>query len=239
MPPFQAVVLDIDGTLTTRQSLAAASAALGLPPADLVTIIEELLDGRTAASAVREAVLRRWSASPRANRGYLRRLFGSHPLRPEAHRLVRRIKQLNLHACLITSSMNLFAQTIAARLAVEDWYANIRLDFDDAGRLRDLSFTREAASLKRHQLLDFCARKGVHPHDVAVIGDDDNDRDMFATTGNGIFVSHSHATRSISEARHAVGTLGEAIAVLDGMVAARIRQESPAAAGHHGAQPPG
>jgi HAD superfamily phosphoserine phosphatase-like hydrolase len=216
MATFQAVALDIDGTLTAGGSVPVTSAALGLPAGELAELIQSMQNGVITESEFRTSVVRRWRAGGRAYRSWLHEFFESISLRADAFELAAHIQRMNLPACLITSSMDLFAGVIAARLAIDDTYANIKLHFDRNGILSDITFTQNAANLKSSHLLDFCAHRGnISPHKVMVIGDNDNDIDIFSLTGNGIFLDNPTASHLRLHARHTISSLRDAIPLLE------------------------
>jgi HAD superfamily phosphoserine phosphatase-like hydrolase len=212
---FEAVVMDIDGTLTTSDTLALTSEKLGLPGPELASISRGYQDGELSDEQVHELVLRRWQASGKANRPDMERIFRSLPLRDDALDLISRIHAMSLSSCLITSSMDFYAEVMADRLSVANFYANLRLHFNDGdGSLNGMEFTKEAAFLKREQLENFCSKKGISPDQVMVIGNADNDQEMFEITGNGVLLSDDGNGELASTAWRVVSSLTEAADLL-------------------------
>lgn len=211
---FKAVAMDIDGTLTSCDTLGLTSTMLGLPAKELAAVNLGYMRGELTYEQTRESVLRRWCASGRADRDRMAEIFHSMPLRTDAFRLLARIRENSLHSCLITSSMDFYAQTMAERLGVPDYYANVLLDFDESGGLCGMEFTKEAALLKREQLLAFCREKGIAPEEVMVIGNADNDREMFEVTGNGVLIGDEGGGALAAGAWRTVRSLSEAADLL-------------------------
>ncbi|GAB3659584.1 hypothetical protein GCM10027589_20810 [Actinocorallia lasiicapitis] len=212
---FKAVAMDIDGTLTTCDTLSLTSGILGLPGSELAVISRGYQDGSLSTEQVHALVLGRWKSSGKANRTDLEGIFRSLPVRADAGRLIKRIEKLSLGACLITSSMDYYAQVMCDRLGVADFFANVRLYFDEnAGELRDMEFTKDAAGLKRKQILEYCANRGLRPSEVMVIGNAENDLEMFEVTGNGVLLSDDPEGPLSAAAWRTVGSLAEAADLL-------------------------
>ncbi|MEO5878398.1 MAG: HAD-IB family phosphatase [Streptosporangiaceae bacterium] len=207
--------MDIDGTLTTCDTLALTSEKLGLPGSELATISRSFQDGSLSEEQVHDLVLRRWQSSGKANRIDMEKIFRSLPLRDDAFDLIARIRAMSLPSCLITSSMDFYAEIMAERLSVMNFYANLRLQFDARdGTLSGLEFTKEAAFLKRAQLEKFCSAHDITPDQVMVIGNAENDQEMFEVTGNGVLLSDEGTGELAGTAWQVVSSLTEAADLL-------------------------
>ncbi len=212
---FKAVAMDIDGTLTDCDTLGLTSERLGLPVPELASINKGYLQGTLTHEQTRELVLSRWRSSGKADRSQMESIFRSMPLRNDVFRLIRRIKERSLHSCLITSSMDFYAQVMAKRLGVTDYYANVLLTFDEGdGALSGMEFSKDAALLKQEQLMNFCTAKGISPEDVLVLGNAHNDRAMFEVTGNGVLIGGDDDEDLASSAWRTVGSLAEVVDLL-------------------------
>jgi phosphoserine phosphatase len=90
---------------------------------------------------------------------------------------------------LITGSVDLYAETIARRLGVADWYANTPLVFNNADNLVDYHYEQDQAAKKLQQLQYFCAKHRLEPRECLAVGDSDNDLELFRATRHGILLT--------------------------------------------------
>ncbi|WP_086809191.1 HAD family hydrolase [Streptomyces reticuliscabiei] len=214
MNRFRAAVLDIDHTLTTEASISLVNRELGVDTEEFFNLGRSALAGRISARAGQHLMREMWERSGRATHAHLTALFESVPLRPDAAAFVADLQKRGMHVCLITSSANLFAAVTAARLGITEYYANLQLSFDHEGRLTDLTANLDAAGLKKQQLLAFCDRHQVAPHEILAVGDADNDKDLFTVTGNGVLMGNNSNAHLASSAWRSATTLREVTALL-------------------------
>lgn len=214
---FAALVLDIDLTLTLDDSITELVRGLRVPPAELAEFGRACQRG-TLTQPVAD---RRLLALLRAGQGLLRRdqllrIFRAIRLRPAALPLVAAARARGLRVCLISSSYDLYVRLIARRLGVREYYPNVRLGFGPAGVLRELRFSMDLAGTKHRQLHEFCHRHGLRPAEVLVVGDDRNDAELFACTGNGVLLRREGNRELAAGAWLAADELAEITGLLRG-----------------------
>lgn len=188
MKKFKVVIFDIDGTLTPMNSWLAITRDIGGSVAEHLAIYEEHVKGGVGLDDAKRRLLEMWQASGNDNRSHIESLFDSWPVRPEAYSLISELKQYDYLVCLITGSISIYAEYMAKKLGVSKYYANGKLHFSKEGKLIDFDYTTDEASLKLHQFKDFCDSNGLLADECVVVGDSDNDIELFRATGHGILL---------------------------------------------------
>jgi len=84
--------------------------------------------------------------------------------------------------------MDLYAQTVASKLGVDQWHANTTLHWDDEGNLYDMDYELNQADKKLEQLAQFCGENGLDVQDCVVIGDGENDEKLFEACKRGVLI---------------------------------------------------
>lgn len=187
MSEIKAVVLDIDGTLSPEISWLALTRDLGASPDEHIAIYTAYKNGETQYSDSKQSLLNLWQGTCNANKPYFQSLFDGWPLVDGAKEIVAQLKE-KYKVCLITGSMDLYAETVAHKLGVTDWFANTSLHWDDDGNLIDMDYELNQAQRKLNQFLGYCSTNNLLPTECIVVGDSDNDIELFRVSGKGIAV---------------------------------------------------
>ncbi len=183
----KAIIFDIDGTLSPEISWTALTRDLGASVEDHIAIYQQYKKRQTDYAESKRQLIDLWQATGNASRNYFVSLFEGWPLAPEAPSIVERLaKKYSL--CLITGSMDLYAQTVAQKLHVADYYANTTLHWDATGNLMDMDYELNQAKRKLEQFLSYCSLNGIKPEDCIVVGDGDNDIALFEASGRGVAI---------------------------------------------------
>lgn len=189
MRKFDAIVFDIDGTLTPQVSWYSLTVELGASVERHAQIFHDYEAGKTTYDKSKSQLLQLWRDTGRAKRQNLEEVFTRLPMSDESQPLVAWLRHQGYALCLISGSMDLYVKATSTRLGIEDWFANTTLIFDDIGNLVDFDYDLDQAGKKLRQFKDFCSQRCLDPTRVAVVGDSENDIALFAYTGNGILVS--------------------------------------------------
>ena len=187
MNNFRAVVFDIDGTLSPEISWTSLTRDLGASVDDHIQIYKAYREGNSNYEQSKAELLDLWRRSGNANKDFFEKLFNDWLL-PEAS--INAVKQVQeaVSVCLITGSMDLYAQTVSRKLGIADYFANTILKWDDTGALVGMDYELDQAAKKLEQFFGFCLRHNFKPKDVAVVGDSDNDIELFKASGNGVAI---------------------------------------------------
>ncbi|MFI9627625.1 HAD family hydrolase [Streptomyces sp. NPDC052042] len=211
--PFDAVIADVDDTLTIDNSARELLTALGIPLRGLADLIRESESGRIRQQVADQRLLALLTSTGQVTRGAAEAVFSKIRLRPSVPPVIRAFQRAGLRVGLISASFNTYVERMAVRLGATDWYSNVQLMFDDAELLTSVNFTIDAARLKHRQLHDFCTRHGLHPSRVLVAGDSKYDLQMFACTGRGALMVCSHNTHLHPHAWRVVDRIDELAAL--------------------------
>lgn len=126
-------------------------------------------------------------------------MFENWTLNNGAIPIFKYLKSRGYKTCLITGSLDLYAEVIAKRLGADFWYANTKLVFEE-DELVDFEYERDAGEKKLSQFLQFSAEQHLEPRECIVVGDDSNDIELFKLTGRGVVIesSISHTLEGIA-----------------------------------------
>lgn len=199
MNNVKAVIFDIDGTLSPENSWTAFSRDLGSSVAEHLAIYQDHLAGNIGLDESKRMLLKLWLATGRANKQNIEQMFASWPLRDDAQQVIEWLKHKGIRVCLITGSVDLYAQHIAERLDVSDYYANAKLVFDDNGNLENFDYTTDQAEVKLQQLREFCAKYDLREDECIAVGDSDNDIELFRHTGRGVLINDGNVAVELKQ----------------------------------------
>lgn len=185
----KAVVFDIDGTLTYEVSWLKITELLGASVSEHEQIFDLFLKDKLTYEEAKRQLIDLWQSTNNANRPYLSALFDEWVLQDDAQELVDYLHSNNYITVLITGSVDLFAQKIAEKLSIKNYYANTQLIWDNQQNLIDLHYERDQARKKLAQFRAFVGKHGLPPSECVVVGDSENDIELFKLTNHGIAVS--------------------------------------------------
>jgi HAD superfamily phosphoserine phosphatase-like hydrolase len=203
MKKSEAVVFDIDGTLSPEVSWLALTRDLGAPVEQHVQIYKDYKEGKIGYEVSKDQLIGLWRSTGNANKAFFGQLFDSLPLDPAAEKVVQAAKVGHL-VCLITGSMDLYAETVARKLGIDKWYANTTLHWDDQGNLVDMDYELNQAAKKLEQYTQFCNKNGLGVEDCLVVGDGENDEKLFEVCRRGVLIgsdpeSETYAWKRIAQ----------------------------------------
>lgn len=183
---IQAVVYDIDNTLTNDVSWLKVTELLGASVTRHQDIFDRFLKHELPYSEAKRQLIELWQSTGKANKRHWQMLFDAWPLADGAAELVQYTHDQGYQTALITGSLDLFAAAIAKKLHVPHYYANTELLWDESGYLIDFNYVRDQAAQKLTHLKEFIDRAGIPIENCVAIGDGDNDIEIFKATGRGI-----------------------------------------------------
>jgi len=203
MKKSEAVVFDIDGTLSPEVSWLALTRDLGAPVEQHVQIYKDYKEGKIDYPASKEQLIGLWRSTGNANKKFFGQLFDALPLDPAAEKVVQTAKVGRL-VCLITGSMDLYAETVAQKLGIDKWFANTTLHWDSQGNLVDMDYELNQAARKLEQYTQFCQENGIGIESCLVLGDGENDEKLFEVCKRGVLIgsdaeSETYAWKRIAQ----------------------------------------
>lgn len=188
MAKTKAIILDIDETLSPDISWLTLTSKLGGSAEEHLRIYSDYKEGLVDYEQARSKLLRLWHKTGKANKKEFQSIFDQIPLRENARETVAWLQD-RYSVCLITGSMDLYAQTIAKKLGVAEWYANTSLSWGTQGELVGMEYELDQAEKKLKQLTSYCLRHGLRANECVVVGDGENDLAMFKASGKGVLVN--------------------------------------------------
>ena len=183
----KAIIFDVDGTLSPEISWTALTRDLGASVEDHTAIYHQYKEGQINYTGSKRQLIDLWQATGNANKNYFLTLFESWPLIPEAPSIVENLAE-KYSICLITGSMDLYAQTVAQKLHVTDYYANTTLHWGETGSLLNMDYELNQAKRKLEQFLSYCSLHSIKPEECIVVGDSENDITLFEASGRGVAI---------------------------------------------------
>ncbi len=213
--PNRVAVLDICGTLAPEDSWLALTRDMGGSVENHLAIFHDYREGRITYEESKVQLIGLWRATGKANRTAMRDIFSAWPIDPAAEPLVAELRAKGYLPLIITGAVDLYAEVVAERLSIVDWYANTPLDFDENGELVTYHYDLDQSGKKVRQLEEFCAARGFVVAEAIAIGDGPNDLGLFNVTSHGIWLeTPKHAAELRPAAQHVIASLGQAAALL-------------------------
>ena len=207
--PKRVAVLDICGTLAAEDSWLALTRDLGASVDRHLEIFHTFREGMISYEESRVQLVGIWRATRGANRQNMRDIFASWDLDAAAQPLVDRLRAAGYLPLIITGAVDLYAQTVAERLGITDWFANTPLVFDDDGELVTYHYDLDQSGKKVRQLRQFCSQNDFDPTESIAIGDGPNDLGLFQMC-HGIWLFTPNRPEELGQtARQTVKTLIE------------------------------
>ena len=209
----RAIVTDVDQTLTERTTWYELTEKLGGSARDHADIFTRFLKSHISNEQMKRELFAIWTQNGPVTKQQLRDIFLTVPLRGEAFALFNELQDRGYELCLISSSSDLFVETVAERFKIKHWYANSKLHFNEKGEWIDFDYTREEALLKKEQLQQFFDATGYKQHECVALGDGENDIEIFNMVPGIAVNTHSPHLREL--AWHDVQYLSTVIQVLE------------------------
>jgi HAD superfamily phosphoserine phosphatase-like hydrolase len=198
MRKFAAVVFDIDETLAPTISWTDFTKRLGAASDAHSKIYNDYREGRITYLESKVRLLGLWHSTGNANRAFIEETFASMPLSPDTLPLMTWLHQMPVRLCLISGSIDVYVHQVAQTLQISDAYANTRFIFDDDDKLVDYDYVLDQSAKKLQQLQAFCTKYKLEPRDCAVVGDSENDYQLFAATSKGILIGANPALKPVA-----------------------------------------
>jgi HAD superfamily phosphoserine phosphatase-like hydrolase len=214
--PPRVAVLDICGTLAPEDSWLALTRDMGGSVDRHLEIFHDYREGRITYEQSKTQLIGLWRATGKANQTAMREIFASWPIDPAATPLIGKLRAKGYLPLIITGAVDLYAEVVAERLEVADWFANTPLVFDAAGRLETYHYDLDQSGKKVRQLSEFCVAHGYRIADAIVFGDGPNDLGLFEATGHGIWLETLKYAEALRPAAwHEIPRLKAALPLLE------------------------
>lgn len=188
MTKIKAITFDIDTTLTYGTSWTIITKELGASVKTHEFIYKELKENKISYQQTKEQLLNLWKATGNNNKDFFTKIFNNISLKKGAQEIITYLKSKGVIICLITGSVDLYAETIAKRLGIDNYFANTELVWDKNNKLIDFHYDINQSTKKLKQFKHFISQQKININDCYVVGDDENDIDLFKYTKKGIAI---------------------------------------------------
>lgn len=183
----KAIIFDIDGTLSPEVSWLALTRDIGASVDEHIRIYEDYKAACITYEESKQQLIGLWRATGNANKVFFQKLFESWPLVPSAKQIVETARPHHV-LCLITGSMDIYAEIVARKLGIEHWYANTILHWNEQEELIDMDYELKQAGQKLEHFTEFYKSQNLTPKDCIVVGDGENDLELFKLSGKGVLI---------------------------------------------------
>lgn len=212
METLKAIIFDIDGTLSPEVSWLSLTRDLGASVERHLAIYQDYKAGKANYQTSKQELIKLWQSTGNANYDFFHSLFEQLPLDGAALRVVELLRpQYDL--CIITGSMDMYAEVVATKLGIDKWFANTTLHWQD-GKLTNMDYELDQAARKLEQLLSFCAALGYKPEECVIVGDSENDLTLFDASKRGVLVSDNPTDELRQHAWKVIPSLGDLSKIL-------------------------
>jgi phosphoserine phosphatase len=184
----RALVVDIDGTLWSSNSWLELTKGLGADVNKHTRIFSEYKNGRISYPESKTQLIGLWQGTGNANKPFVTKLLKSWKLDARSYDLINLLKSRGFKTSIITSSFDLWAGEVSSTLNTDEFYYNTKTLWDDNNELIDYDYNLDQTGKKLSQFNSFCHKYDLKPEDCLVIGDGENDIELFKITGNGVLV---------------------------------------------------
>jgi phosphoserine phosphatase len=179
MKSIKAVILDLDQTLTVDQgSWLELTRLLGADFNIHLDIYNRYKSGELDYITAKKELISLWRSVSILDRKSIIDIFEKIELRDYAEEAIEYLKT-KYNICIISGAIDLFVETIASKLEVEDYYASTKFLFDNDDNLVDFKYTLSRGEEKLEFFNDYLLKTGLNPNQCSAIGDGDSDMPIF------------------------------------------------------------
>jgi len=135
------------------------------------------------------------------HRDDLFRAYAGIKLMPGARETISALREQGVFIAIVSAGVDIFVQSIAGMLKVDDWIAN-GLEFDDDGFLTNDGVCRLHATKKGSIIEKLLKMNGFEPHECVSVGDSEMDLSMMVDGSRfiGFFPTRESSTKAFESA---------------------------------------
>lgn len=191
MNKFELVCFDVDGTLVDGISWHLLTEGLGCSRQEDIDIFNRACRGEVSFIKAEKLIRKMYQESGNANKSFIKKIFDGIKIRREARNLISCLRKKGYKVYLISGAIDIYIEIIAKKLKVDGYLANSSLVFDNKGKLQKINYRHNQEEIKVKQLRKLVKKLGISMNQVAFVGDNDNDIEVFKETKHGIAVFSS------------------------------------------------
>ncbi len=177
--PIKLVIWDLDDTLAEGKIWKKLTEAMGWSWEVHRSLYESRLAGNITYAETHARVVSEYKKSPNANKQFLDLLLGEVALRPYAAELFALLNSYGIKNHILSGGFETHVSAAAWLLKADGYDASRDIAFDDAGRFENILGHESDRQWKAQKFTDICNRYGVSVDEVVVVGDGENDIEIF------------------------------------------------------------
>lgn len=211
MTKIKLIVFDLNETLIEDNSWLQLNRAMGVTQAEDDILMDwgrtGVINDQIGQSILCEIYKQR--AVP--SRKNIQKILAIYTYKKDAKETVLELLKLGYELALISGSIDILVESVAAELGIKRWACNNRFIFDADNMLESIVTVDNDSSYKLNQVQSICRQMNVAITEVLCVGDGANDLELFKATGNGVTF---HDSKYIDEAKYSIGELKELVGLL-------------------------
>lgn len=185
---IKVITFDIDTTLTHEVSWYLLTEQLGADPKTHREIFNDYLADKITYPVAKSRLIKLWQNTGNCNKVFFEKIFQNTKLKNDTKDIINYFQSKGILICLITGSVDVYAEIISKRLGIENYYFNTKLIWNENNDLVDFDYDKNQGALKLNQFKEFCLINNISLKEAYVVGDDENDIELFKYTKHGIAV---------------------------------------------------
>lgn len=197
----KAIIFDVDGTLTDSISWLSLTSLLGADKKVHSKIYEDYRNEKLSLTHAKKELITLWSNTGKAYRENIEKIFDNIPLKNDVIDVVEYLKP-KYRLCLISGSMDLYIESVARKLNIQDFYANTQLVFDSESKLTDFIYSPDQAIKKVEHYINFANKFNLEKHECAMVGDGENDQKLFEMLGQQFYIENPETAELYKDKGH-------------------------------------
>ncbi len=186
MTNIKLVTFDLDDTLIKQNSWVVLNRALGVDETEDNRLYALYDSGKITYDEWTNELLAHYKKSGKATRSNIEHALINYELVDGAEDCARSIHEAHIETALISGSIDIVANHVAARLGIQNVFACTKLVFGQDDDLTAIQHSGDEHTAKTEYLKRLISEHSITPHECACIGDGANDKEMFELTGHGI-----------------------------------------------------
>lgn len=183
------ICFDVDGTLVdNKTSWLTLTQGLGCSIPQVLSIYDRVMQGRISFAEGEKLVTQLYRSTGKATKDNIQKIFDKEVLKPGAVEITRFLKNKGYAIWLISGAIDIYVESIAAKVGADGFFASASLEFDKDEILSNINYGGNQSVWKAQMVRELAGKFGLAPSDIIFVGDSENDISAFELTGKGVAV---------------------------------------------------
>jgi len=186
------VVFDLDGTLITGNTWEDFNKAMGITQEQDQKLYDAFKCGTITHYEWDIELIRLYNLDQnKHSKEQVLDYLTQYKIKEDAYAALAEINETAHDTLLLTGSFQITADAVGFELGIKDSIATNTCVFDNQGMLVDIESQGDQQHAKVTKLREFCTRRNISLDDCMVIGDGDNDKELFKVAGHSVTFGNS------------------------------------------------